>query len=53
MKIGTFKANNDNNSIVYNKLAKPEWCRAVRFNPTAWNNHISMHAEVYYSEIDD
>ena len=48
-KIGNFKGNKDMETIVYNKLAKPEWCRAVRFVPLQWNNHISMRAEVYYS----
>ena len=50
-KIGNFKGNKDTETVVYNKLAEPQWCRAVRFNPTAWNNHISMRAEVYYSLI--
>ena len=36
-------------TIVYNKLKEPTYCRAVRFAPLDWNNHISMRVEVYYA----
>ena len=36
--------NNDQNSIVWHLLAPPAGTVAIRLQPTAWQNHISMRA---------
>ena len=48
---GPFEGVKDQVTIVSNKLKEPMWCRFVRINPQAWNQHISMRAEVYIAAI--
>ena len=42
-----FDANTDNQVLVRNDFVNPVTAIAVRICPLAWNNHISMKAEVY------
>ena len=42
-----FVGNKDENTIVYNELNESIVARYVRFQPTAWHNHISMRVELY------
>ena len=42
-----FVGNTDENTIVYNELNGSIVARYVRFQPTAWHNHISMRVELY------
>ena len=42
-----FVGNTNMNTTVYNKLNQPIVGRYIRFQPTAWHNHISMRVELY------
>ena len=42
-----FVGNTDENTIVYNELNGSIVARYIRFQPTAWYNHISMRVELY------
>ena len=42
-----FVGNTDENTIVYNELNGSIVARYIRFQPTAWHNHISMRVELY------
>ena len=42
-----FDGNTDQDTIVYHELNPPIRARYIRFQPKAWNKHISMRVELY------
>ncbi|XP_022805050.1 uncharacterized protein LOC111342257 [Stylophora pistillata] len=40
-------ANQDSNTVVYNKLISPITARYIRLWPATWHNHISLRMELY------
>ncbi|KAL9964026.1 hypothetical protein ACROYT_G027600 [Oculina patagonica] len=45
--IKEFDGNTDQDTVVYHDLKPPIRARYIRFRPVAWNEHISMRAELY------
>ena len=40
-------ANQDSDTVVYNKLISPITARYIRLLPVTWYNHISLRMELY------